>query len=247
MARGIRRRPKVVWLPVSTIQRAGQVEGDTTLGSTSSLGTFILDAPASFGGSISGVVPVVHDEGSPDAFAVASLADLESSAYRLRRIVGKIFVACQQAAEPSPTKGGSWAVTLGLIVLRTNPDGTPINTFDPSTYAPARIDSQADPWIWRRTWLLSDFVNALIPANGLGWAAPEGNWQCGSVADGPHIDQKTARVIGKEERLFLTAQALTVTGPRQSSQDTTQIQVYYDLRVLASMRTSMGNRRNASR
>lgn len=74
---------------------------------------------------------------------------------------------------------------------------------------------------------------------------PESNMEMGSVADGPHVDQKTARIVSSEERLFLTVSATVLTG--SGGELVTSAFVNTDLRVLASMRTSSGNRGNASR
>lgn len=236
-----RRRPRVVWLPNSLDNRLG-VTGQVQFGEQSSILAFSLDATGPAGQQTVGVVPVVHDAGDSPAFAPASLADLVSSQYRLRRIVGKIFVACHQSEVADALQPGRFIVTAGFIVLRTDSVGNTLAINQ--LYSPARIDTYDSPWIWRRSWLVSDFTTALQEQNG--WAGPEGNWQQGSAVDGPHVDQKTARVIGEDERLFLvvTATSLSTT---QNDGVACRIDVFADLRVLASMRSSQGNRNNSSR
>lgn len=245
MARRTRRRPKVVWLPLDLSNRVGQ-QGTAINGGVTGIGTFVIDVSGPFGATTTAVIPVVRDDPQPAAFLAASLSDMENSSYRLRRIVGKIWWGWQQDTQPQPGEPSSGIITTGFIVLRVKPDGTPIDHSDLNDYGTQQLNNIQDPWIWRRSWFLSDFAQQVLPSHGLGYAPPEGNYLCGSVLDGPHIDQKTARVVGPEERLFMVS---TVTCTDVASTDLigSQAQCFFDLRVLASMRNSVGNRGNSSR
>jgi len=66
-----------------------------------------------------------------------------------------------------------------------------------------------------------------------------------AVADGPHIDQKTARTVSLEERLFLDVSVTNVDVGAEGNDFS--VNVVTDLRVLGSMRSGSGNRRNSSR
>lgn len=208
-------------------------------------GSFIIEgaipAPGDF---VTGFTPLVSDLPAPafqgSGVAIDTLSDIFNSGYRLRRIVGKIFVDLSQPA----VAGGECPevlVTAGIIVTRVNNDGTPVQA-DAQQQSPAIINNWSDPWIFRRSWKLSNFLEAEAEGFAL-W--PENNGQYGSIADGPHIDQKTARIIASEERLFLYA---TVTAPKLSSGAGNFVcHIDTDLRFVATLRQNAGNRRNATR
>lgn len=253
-----KRKPKVVWLPnteangfgtTDTIYNAGQIVITGTGGGGA------LDS----GDTGSVEFPVVTDGIQSDPLQpTSSLADIEDSGYRLRRIVGKIY--CFHSVDinaPAFT-----FVTAGLIIRRVDPTtggslasvASAVQPFP--LIAPGFTTNQMDPWIWRRTWLLGNRPpglaadqNAVDPVTQrlVLDAAPCRNFADaypGGIAEGPHVDQKTARVVGPEERLFLDVSATVFT---QATNTTLGIGVAFELRVLASMRTSVGNRRNASR
>lgn len=238
------RKPKVVWLPTSLNERLGEIgianEFSPLLFEQliTTIGTEVR------GDQITVVTAVVKDEAQ--AIAGQTLSDIEGSAYRLRRIVGKIFVEVLNPNDVRDTPQDSmfWYVTCALIVLRTAANNSPMSVVL-SDYNAASVNAMGDPWIWRRTWQ----VGAQDPGNPLaltfGLRDPN-NWQPGYAnLDGPHIDVKTARIVSNEERLFLVT---TVTaGDGTVGGAPAQILVTGELRCLASMRTMAGNRRNASR
>lgn len=253
MARRIR-RPSVVWLPADAENRLGVAPLRAASGALSSSGIGLFAVGGLAGSSSVFIAPVVKDEpvGTASGGITSldtSLADLEGSAYRLRRVVGKIWVqtAQQTIINDSPIH---FIVTAGLMVLRTGPTGD-IITGAATDYAPATLDNLRDPWIWRRSWGISDLAqmaarNVAVPDSEVNFGWNGNNAFYGSVMDGPHVDAKTARVISDEERLFLVVGATPVPGG--SGQETNgNINVIWDLRVLASMRKQAGNRRNASR
>lgn len=251
MARGIKRRPRVVWLPISIFDRLGVTPGSPAPNELSpsifnaDFGT--LGFPGAVGGSTTLVFPVVADSAIPNAggFGQPSLSDVANSAYRLRRIVGKVFVEVEQLDDADAAIQG--ICTIGFIVLRVrsgSDNNVPLDA--PFDYNAATITNIGDPWIWRRAWKLgNNAANLLHPAQGFAFW-PETNATYGSVMDGPHVDAKTARIVGPEERLFMVITCTTVNAVTQL-ETLTRVRVQADLRVLASMRTSSGNRRNASR
>lgn len=185
------------------------------------------------------------------ATQVPSMSDLVDDGYRLRRIVGKAFVALDQTVA---TVGATYPVLVligaGFIVLRVDEEtGAPLRLADLTRYSPLELDNTQDPWIWRRAWVLSNpygTATAISTANGL--MGPASNVDYGSASDGPHIDQTTARRVSKEERLFWVISAKTIaTGTDAQLVQPADVRWILDYRLLASPMKIMGNRRNASR
>lgn len=236
-------KPRVVWLPCTNVNSLDEGFGPNT---TTQLvtATIFTGGP---GSSTTLEMPVVQDGNQSDPLdPVASLSDIENSGYRLRRIVGKVYCFIAQTGAPTASL---FAVTAGFIIRRTaenantgaNTGFSQANSLNPQSIDANRIGNSMDPWIWRRTWLLAN-----NGAGGTGFGdAPGQNFgaQYPGPLEGPHVDQKTARIVGQEERLFLDVSVMDTLGTDVQ----TSIVVITDLRVLASMRTSVGNRRNASR
>lgn len=236
-----RRRPLVTWLPTlgAEFNEAGHnsVNGftfalavpglHTSANSASSSLTF--DVPTSVFNVLSGQV---------------SLADFDQSSYRLRRIVGKIFAGFSQRA-PAAQQTRAPAVLFGagfMVQVVNDRTGVPLNQLD--VLAKEEI---TDPWIWRRTWVLS---NGNSPGDGselddIFHNFPQSTAEYGSVLDGGHIDAKTARVIGPEQRLQLVLSVKSLPLLTDYTEDS-NVAGYIDYRILASMRKAT-NRRNAAR
>lgn len=240
-----RKSPRVVWLPQTNANTVGSAFGNLT----ASYQEFFVDVAGDPGDFAVGEIPLVAD-GTQDILAAAetSLADIYDSGYRLRRIVGKIFISCEQIASGGPT---SVLVTAGIMVRRIDQTNGLSTAFLLANAAellsPGEIRNSSDPWIWRRSWQLNNLISG--PALGVfaqtGITKNYGN-QAGSALDGPHVDQKTARIIGPEERLFLTVSSTALTSG-VDAQSTCNCVILTDLRVLGSLRQTSGNRRNASR
>lgn len=242
-----RRRPQVVWLPPAPENRiaanpaiAGYNPGGFTLELDFAPGTTPV------GTEVVGYTPLISDIPSAQfqasGLALESLADIQGSAYRLRRIVGKLYCGYEQSTDVGAVP--AVLVTAGIIVLRVDPSGQPIQASAPENYSPARINQWADPWVWRRTWILSNF-NLIVGTGYNAW--PETNAGYGSVADGPHIDQKTARIVSLEERLFLVVSMLALISGNPAGATDSALHVWGDLRFVGSLKRMAGNRRNASR
>lgn len=236
-----RRKPRVVWLP-PTDRNSLSPEAPFTSG----YGTFVLDLTATLAGqSVVGEAPLTIDSQDDPLDPNTSLSDLENSGYRLRRIVSKIWLTQDQISDAEDAGPARTIVTAGIIIRRSDPaTGNSYASTVPGGEAadPSRIPNWGDPWIWRRSWMLGDNGT---PATATLGPVPTSNMEYGSVADGPHIDQKTARLVGPEERTFLNV-SVTSAAPGDGVVRST-IRCVWDIRLLASMRTSAGNRRNASR
>uniref|UniRef100_UPI00404854C7 hypothetical protein n=1 Tax=Rheinheimera sp. TaxID=1869214 RepID=UPI00404854C7 len=235
-----RSKPRVVWLPSTDINSVGQDPNADSV-----YQQFGVDVIGPTGSFAVGEIPIVIDQSTDAQDPTQSLSDLENSGYRLRRIVGKIWVSQEQVQEE--TAPSRFIVTAGLIIRRedsTTGLSMAFGTGQAELLAPSQIENSGDPWIWRRSWVLTNQF-ALPVGQDVGI---QNNYTFGSggVSDGPHVDQKTARIVGPEERLYLdVSSTILLSGAGQQLIGSTT--VLTDLRVLASMRTGTGNRRNASR
>lgn len=232
-----KRRPSVAWLPHVAHDQSGtrsfwydtQAVGFTAATITTSIYSLVPDYPA---------------EAIRAAGTLPSLADFEGSGYRLRRIVGKFFVGMSNAQPATGTSPIACMVSAGFIVLRVEEQtGAPL-VATANQYSPLDLDATRDPWIWRRNWILQNDFSGYSAAIQGDWQFPRSNCDYGSVQDGPHIDAKTARRIGPEERLFFVVSNETLGS---TSDDSGSIRYALDYRILASPIKVMGNRRNASR
>lgn len=235
-----RKRPAVAWLPV-----LGQGEQSARSYVASSTGVLT-------GGAISTTIHALLPDYPAEAAAnvqVQSLADYEESGYRLRRIVGKFFVAYDQdlGVDGVTVYPESVLVAAAFIVLKVEPStGAPLQAATPLNYSPLLKENVRDPWIWRRTWLLSDsFANGGQVETGMS-EFPRTNAEYGSAFDGPHIDARTARRVSAEERLFLVVSTQT-PGNQLTDNTAGRIRYVMEARYLTSPLRVMGNRRNASR
>lgn len=202
-----------------------------------------------------------------------TLSDLQGSSWRLRRAVGKIHAAFFPGrVEDNTLIGLNTAVPackLGIGLMVRKVQGQASNTS--GNVGVLDRDDATDPWIWRRTWLLGQDATVcknaffpgiltsldpviLAPIGGVVTKEqyafsmfPQTNARYGSVMDGPHVDAKTNRIIGPDERLFLhfATKALPIQ-PQPTYQDNSSVIGTFDLRLLGHiMRTT--NRRHASR
>lgn len=232
-----KRKPGVVWLPALP---------EASISNDGIILVVEHDISGPTGSRITSVHSLTLDNPAEQAVAVGdstSLSDFEGSAYRLRRIVGKFFGAITQNQDAAglPT---AVITTVGFIVLRVDPiTGLPVGGgAADANYSPQAFGSERDPWIWRRSYILSNALAANTFAN----AWPTATTDYGSVSDGPHIDAKTARVVKDEERLFFVI-STSVFERLGTGQETTPVKYALDYRILASMLKMSGNRRNASR
>jgi len=258
-----RRRPRVLWFPPLGA-RVTQLEDDTFTGGTT------FEVPVFGSGDFGfGTLPVTFDQGQENALSTSlttpiTLADLMSSAWRLRRMITNVFATYRLtgigAGDPASGQHPACAFSVGAMVLATDASGVP-NKADTQ---PLARENYTDPWIWRRVWVLGQgqhltregaglntfagfraSAGALLDATGAFANFPQSTTDYGYLAGGPHIDQKTNRVIGPEERLFLIFGTKPLPITSVNAIDSTVVG-FVDYRLLGGLQRST-NRRNASR
>lgn len=255
--RRTKRRARYTWLPtVGTASPAGPESDDNSSGRS-----FSLDIPAD-GSSNVLISTLTFDEpqeGDKLLQSTSPLGTILGNEYFLKRIVGKIFIMHQggvNSAAGDPSLPAAALVGVGFFVARANDESqgadSPIGSASLSerqeNYSPLSEDAIREPWIWRRTWVLG---NPLMRANreGLafsGVAAQETTFEgvffppttaaYGSVADGPHIDAKTARRIKQDERLFFVVATRIWDQSPIPVNNTGLLRGYLDFRLLGALR-----------
>jgi len=232
-----RTKPRVAWLPHT--DTAAIINPDNNRGTNVIDFEIDVSSAVPFGGIVTAAVPVVIDDKQDPLNATTTLADIEDSGYRLRRIVGKCFVGVSQQAAQDP---GLYLIAAAFIILRVSEqNGSVPLAANLDNYNLFDTRNDDSPWIWRREWILQ---NALRTTK-VNKDYPLTNAEYGSGPDGPHIDQKTARVVMSDERLFFVASVMPLAGGDEQIDG--HVGFILTTRVLASMRTTLGNRRNASR
>lgn len=238
-----RTKQRVVWLPPDQTNDAFGANVTTELPAGTGIGGVNFNVSGS--ARIDTVeVPIVID--TPRDPATESLADLEDSGYRLRRIVGELWLFGDRFDEDSGIE--EIFFEAGLIVRRCDQQGLSLAALADTggavqeNVSPASALNWADPWIWQRSWWTRNpnFVVQTVGAPAIANTTPI------RMDVEYHMDQKTARIVGPEERLYLSASVIGLGGSNQG-QINNQPRMNWSFRALATPRTSVGNRRNASR
>jgi len=247
-------RSRGTWFP--TIGSAGADDIDNVSGKEFSLvlnaggTTSVIVAPCTYD------VPAEGDIVDPDD--PGALAGMVGQEYFLRRIVGKIFLENRTALDTTgeTTFPGAALVGAGFFVARAASEhagggaNVPIGAASAielqENYNPLSEDCIREPWIWRRTWVLTSAVLAAAQKTlkfaGAGviqspnWSnLPATNVEYGSVQDGPHIDAKTKRRVKLDERLWfvVACKPLPVGTTVEASG---AIRGYLDYRLFADLR-----------
>lgn len=259
-----RRRSRPLWFPPVGI-RIRDTDSFT--------GAISFSIPVAPGGELTGAtLPLTFDQGqenrlSQELTQAITLSDLMGSSWRLRRMIINVwasFVTEGQGALdfPAGTSVLSSLFSVGCMVLATDASSAPVKA---ATINPLERDDYTDPWVWRRVWLLGQGAELRRTTSVLGafegvapnQAAvvtdeesaflqfPKTNLAYGFLAGGTHIDQKTNRVIGPEERLFLVFGTKQMPIQRQCA-NSALIVGAVEYRLLGGLQRS-SNRRNASR
>lgn len=163
---------------------------------------------------------------------------LQESDWMLERIVGKLFIGLDIETTESPAV----LCGAGFFVARSNNESggggdTPIGSATAAerneNYSPLHEDTVDEPWLWRRTWLLggspTSFGLTTFPLN---------NAFYGSVMDGPHIDAKSVRRIGNDERLWFAFSTASLAADVEQTNGA--VRGYLDYRILGALRKSKG-------
>lgn len=255
MFRRRRRKTRVTWLPNTGTPYSGTfTPGEQSCFIEQNIG-FALGG----GNDPTLEIPLVLDNqnnilaaGSMLQYQQQTLAEDISYGYRLRRIVGEMFVGVSIPSGGDPAASPPAVVVgAGLMVRRVDEQNNSVVAGEQLT--PLAISQVTDPWIWRRTWLLG--VGGSAPGTNPGDAAmralmaslPQFNFlSAQSSLSGTHVDAKTARRISREERLFLDFSVRSVGGELASVANLS-FYCLFDYRVLGTVIPASGNRRNASR
>lgn len=192
------------------------------------------------------------------------------NSYELERIVGKIFlgVGASEDAGVGEIKPKIIQVGCGFFVARQAdedagggadlPIGAPTAAEQVENYSPLSEDTMREPWIWHRTWLMHTgrvpgniaqalpFMGAIAPAVAGGSrlpGLPSTNVNYGAEVDGPHIDARSGRRVGGDERLYfaVAARALDVIlniGPTPDQVALDAVKGVLQIRVLGWPRTA---------
>lgn len=261
--RGFRRKRRGTWLP-----NVGSIYSTTTtVGEQCSYIQFIVQ-PAHVGPNAGGTVfSAAMQIDSPDPaltsgsaalgqYQLGTLAQEESFGYMLNRIVGTFVVAI---AKPAVIEAGHFVptlcvVTCGFMVRRIDQEDVETPVVGAQGSDPQSIENIQDPWLWRRSWLLTTNSGGagLAPddhaANfGAGDFVSSNSFGTGSY-NTCNVDVKSRRRITKEERLFLSIGVRTFGFlPDSTSNLDVDVLGFFDYRSYGSIITTQGNRRNAVR
>lgn len=244
--RGRSRRNNGTWLPIQ----------GTVLAEDVSLWGFGANIPVQPNGDIQSIVtPITTDEPleGDDILNNTTMSTVVGNEYFLDRIVGKLFIEhFSQLDDAAAPVGGPVLVAAGFFIARAD-EGSPnlpignegqfqLN----NNYSPLEMDNSREPWIWRRTWLLGTggaYADGVVQSRGAR-AFPASNVHYGSVLDGPHLDAKTKRRVGQDDRLwFICSVAYPATwfgGPVPLSPEGTQgaVELWLDFRLHGALRRS---------
>lgn len=239
MAYRRRRKQRGTWFPILGNNAGPEGEENAVAGIYSSI-------PVPHAGNISTVVSQLTLDTPKEAVASqadgTSLADVLGSAWSLRRIVGKCW--CERTNEQVAAMP-LIKVGVGFFVARASPEdqsttpNLPVgygNIADPydqtrnNNYSPLCTQTQREPWIWRRTWVLG---------GGVSFGIPNINWNGTSALDGPHIDAKTRRIIASDNRLWVAFSAVLIPPQRNESSPLSEyVDFHLDYRLFGFLRRS---------
>lgn len=183
------------------------------------------------------LIPDYTNDPSTTGADVDTLRDfVEGQTCIIDRIVGKIAVGLNQL--PGSGSGFNTAACVvacaAIAVLPVDDDGIAITTATGEQINPLAAENLDKPWMWRRTWTLT---NRLATGSGIqqyNYGFPTSNCEYGSVMDGPHIDTKgVKRAIQRNQRIFLILANQDKT-PGEPNENT-ELRWVVDLRVLGRM------------
>lgn len=223
-----RRKRQVNWFPV---------QFEETTGESGAFTGVQFEIPVEANGEFGlGVFPLTFDKPKEAAQFIAdpdtSLADAIGSGYILRRLVGKLHMAMSQFQDEDPNfYAKSALVGAGFLVARADGTGQSPVAAD---YNPLSPNTMREPWIWRRTWFLSNALNA--PTDEIPWyqVFPVSVQNQASGLDSGHIDAKTIRKVVDDNRLWFSIATLgwPETNPQSFGGN---VGGWLDLRILGSL------------
>jgi len=180
-----------------------------------------------------------------------TLADVLGSEYLLRRIVGKVNIL-HVGTDETPIYA---LVCAGFFVARADPEnafyplgaGTNVITTpdENRSFSPLEQETQREPWLWRRSWILGNsgvprtFNNVAGTVDAAPWdIIPPCSMKYGSVLDGPHLDAKTLRRVGQDDRLYFAISSVRwpVSNTPDPQQENGIIVYHVDYRLFGTLR-----------
>lgn len=242
-----RKAPNVVWLPPDTTHGIETASSDLSSPTAPAVMRGLIQVPpgASPGtytvwtGGIAG--DMANDESVlVNATTGVTLADIYRSGYRLRRVCGQFFAAWEQA-DVDVDSPCNVMLTMALQVMQTDDNGNPA---DVPAAIPDIYETTRNPWIFRRSWILTNY--AQNPTGQKYGLISTGNAAL-NVREGTFFDQKTARTVGRDQRLFMMVQCTPLDGDPVGAA-TGNIFFWWNFRMLGSLfKVSSSNRRHSSR
>lgn len=232
-----KRRQRLTWFPTL---------GTNWLAGASELAGNYFEITVNPAGQQLGVFPVTFDSPQSEATGTKDtpLNSIVGSEYILKRIVGKVHLGIKTIS--AQDQFDSMLIAAGFFVARAADDVGGSESDYPLGYAgstglerndnfsPLSKRTIREPWIWRRTWILGLNGTTQTPA-GTGTAAwPLSNAFYGGLGDGPHIDAKSARRVGNDDRLFFAVSAMPFPPVTDYAGDMI-LQGYLDIRLLGSL------------
>lgn len=254
MAKFRRRRKRYIWLP----QLGFQPTNDDSLDSVI-IPLTTPTIPADGTPSDVTIAPLIPDLPLEQVLSTDNqLGDYVGNEYILKRIVGRYFCSAGTVSSAGTANlPVCIAWTLGFFIARADGSGNvtsglPVGTATAAdrarNYGPINPQTTREPWIWRRTWLVSPIwqdatthvrVYGNAAGNGTMWF-PNNNLD-GSVAEGSHIDAKTARRVSQDDRLWLALQGQAIEVINPSIGGTMSFNNHiFDLRFLGALRRARG-------
>jgi len=253
-----RRRPRVVWL-----QNTG-----TELGTGRAADPYDNASATEFFGQVNVTagtvisIPLVLDTSPKFEFVGSTLPNLDNTGlnqnieygYLLRRIVGKYALAFRALDAQGASFPGVWAKLALMVRKVTENTGLPMAPV--GSQDSTRLNQVSDPWIWQRSHFFRSLNGTLstqiIPEalDSVFTQFQNSTQEVGGTKDDPAFDIKTARRVAPEERLFMeiSLQGLPLDVPAATDgNDNTFMYFICDYRVLGTVLTNVGNKRNASR
>lgn len=253
-----RRRSKGTWFPTLGILAGGEVNPISLTGIDGE--SSVLD-----NGQVYTRIHVLTFDAPDEGFeATSTLADIVGSEYLLRRVVGK-FHAVYSGDATSPlyakvslglfvarASGGNETdsqIPIGAPAANWAAGTSAENTEGAENYSPLAERTMREPWLFRRTWMLANSNHASTSTNpgsttgtaklaALAWEVfPPSTAGYGSVLDGPHIDAKTLRKVGQDDRLYMAVStARWPLGGASGGGPQGNIVYHFDYRMFASLR-----------
>lgn len=187
-----------------------------------------------------------------------TLADILGSEYVTERIVGNCWAVAANTAGPAAGQTNNVLVAVGIFVARA--DGTNVNRPigpDPAlaagldersrSYNPLDAETQREPWMFRRCWMLSSRQNSVninqvtaatsMPLQRTSFPITTAGYH--GLWTGPFFDVKSKRRIRQDDRLWLVLSAQLVPPPAVAPAvppSTVRVEATFDFRILGALR-----------